>query len=123
MMLHPPRSTRSDTLFPSTTLFRSPAITPPARLVRSLPANASSRFPASNNPLLTRLSPAVALRLLVARKVPALFRSEEQTSELQSLMRRSYAVFRLKKKKTYPPHSTCTNIRKQLMTYTDYAIL
>src|SRR3546814_13511388 len=74
MIRRPPRSTRTDTLFPYTTLFRSST---------------------------------VLLKLLCApddlhdfeRRVPGRRRSEEHTSELQSLMRISYAVFCLKKKK------------------------
>src|SRR3546814_5010576 len=89
MIRRPPRSTRTDTLFPYTTLFRSwsnqPSIvaspgTMVAKLFSSPSANASS-------------SAARSAR-----------RSEEHTSELQSLMRISYAVFCLKKKKTITRH-------------------
>src|SRR3546814_7332333 len=74
MIRRPPRSTRTDTLFPYTTLFRSHAA-----------------------PGLLR---AIALSLRIASTRSASFvRSEEHTSELQSLMRISYAVFCLKKKK------------------------
>src|SRR3546814_4121162 len=79
MIRRPPRSTRTDTLFPYTTLFRSQPVRAPARAARRLPR---SRRQARN--------PAAARRQ--AR------RSEEHTSELQSLMRISYAVFCLKKK-------------------------
>src|SRR3546814_1589432 len=72
MIRRPPRSTRTDTLFPYTTLFRS--YLPPS----VLPCWAG------------RGSPAAAQESA---------RSEEHTSELQSLMRISYAVFCLKKKK------------------------
>src|SRR3546814_15322174 len=72
MIRRPPRSTRTDTLFPYTTLFRS--------CVAST-ASAARRC--------TRGRPSMA----------AWTRSEEHTSELQSLMRISYAVFCLKKKK------------------------
>src|SRR3546814_12513311 len=77
MIRRPPRSTRTDTLFPYTTLFRSLQGTrPPLHRPHPLPTrNRSWRW-----------------RLLVPR-------SEEHTSELQSLMRISYAVFCLKKKK------------------------
>src|SRR3546814_3854073 len=75
MIRRPPRSTRTDTLFPYTTLFRSKA--EPGRLQVFL-----------------------ALIEQVAQRGRAHFeRSEEHTSELQSLMRISYAVFCLKKKK------------------------
>src|SRR3546814_10536928 len=87
MIRRPPRSTRTDTLFPYTTLFRSGHHHPLARdeldllALLTRPASADSRFPQS--PLKTVLRVA---------------RSEEHTSELQSLMRISYAVFCLKKK-------------------------
>src|SRR3546814_1824101 len=77
MIRRPPRSTRTDTLFPYTTLFRSPDRRHPHRAV----AGARQR--------LGRFCRCSAHRL----------RSEEHTSELQSLMRISYAVFCLKKKK------------------------
>src|SRR3546814_6129228 len=71
MIRRPPRSTRTDTLFPYTTLFRS-VLLMPDRLATY------ARWAVSN---------------------PSSGRSEEHTSELQSLMRISYAVFCLKKKK------------------------
>src|SRR3546814_6407004 len=81
----PPRSTRTDTLFPYTTLFRS---RPQAR-GRARHGARRSRDPGGAEP--RRAEPPD----------PPQFRSEEHTSELQSLMRISYAVFCLKKKKTY----------------------
>src|SRR3546814_15518563 len=81
----PPRSTRTDTLFPYTTLFRSCC-------------GGAHRAPVRD---LARRSKTVARRSAAARRArnPRQFRSEEHTSELQSLMRISYAVFCLKKKK------------------------
>src|SRR3546814_19920873 len=79
----PPRSTRTDTLFPYTTLFRS-------RRSRSRCPSAPRRPP----PLRSRSATPGAGRTDRPRT-----RSEEHTSELQSLMRISYAVFCLKKKK------------------------
>src|SRR3546814_3134848 len=76
MIRRPPRSTRTDTLFPYTTLFRSPATRPGHELVTAI------------------YDPIIYDRI----------RSEEHTSELQSLMRISYAVFCLKKKKHLIPH-------------------
>src|SRR3546814_19512149 len=76
MIRRPPRSTRTDTLFPYTTLFRS--------------ASALVLFAIAGAALWFR---GIAFGLLL------LVRSEEHTSELQSLMRISYAVFCLKKKK------------------------
>src|SRR3546814_1681910 len=75
MIRRPPRSTRTDTLFPYTTLFRS--LVP-------------CEFPIS-----FRNFPEVKTRMV---RLPPVMRSEEHTSELQSLMRISYAVFCLKKK-------------------------
>src|SRR3546814_2513920 len=84
MIRRPPRSTRTDTLFPYTTLFRSAAATSG----RSAPTAAPARPGPPSWPCPPR-SPAAIRR----------GRSEEHTSELQSLMRISYAVFCLKKKK------------------------
>src|SRR3546814_6228029 len=84
MIRRPPRSTRTDTLFPYTTLFRS-------RVFENLIENAISFSPA--NGLIT-ISAATHREMLVVR----VERSEEHTSELQSLMRISYAVFCLNKK-------------------------
>src|SRR3546814_17957291 len=94
MLRRPPRSTRTDTLFPYTTLFRSgPQLE--VRLVDDgLPVAA---------PLQAKVH-AQGADGLVLRRLRQIFaslehRSEEHTSELQSLMRISYAVFCLKKKK------------------------
>src|SRR3546814_3582866 len=93
MIRRPPRSTRTDTLFPYTTLFRSLGAAPSA--ARGADAG---RQPAPG--VLPRgtagRSDAGPARL--AGRAPDA-RSEEHTSELQSLMRISYAVFCLKKKK------------------------
>src|SRR3546814_5273891 len=93
MIRRPPRSTRTDTLFPYTTLFRSVAhIDQPGKDQRLGPRTAFSETLLDEH-LIRALFGHEALR-------PALFRrSEEHTSELQSLMRISYAVFCLKKKK------------------------
>src|SRR3546814_4371052 len=99
MIRRPPRSTRTDTLFPYTTLFRS--IAPDS----GIPANCTDLFgievtefdplPPGEENHLTFKGSFPATHLHPAR----LWRSEEHTSELQSLMRISYAVFCLKKKK------------------------
>src|SRR3546814_15101419 len=81
MIRRPPRSTRTDTLFPYTTLFRSPGA---QRRI------AGRRF--------GQLRPARPDRG-AAMGAGQYRRSEEHTSELQSLMRISYAVFCLKKKR------------------------
>src|SRR3546814_8195236 len=88
MIRRPPRSTRTDTLFPYTTLFRSR---------RAHPRHGDGGF----------IGSAVEWRIVSNRRdvggrwcgrICATPRSEEHTSELQSLMRISYAVFCLKKK-------------------------
>src|SRR3546814_8234612 len=95
MIRRPPRSTRTDTLFPYTTLFRS----------------ASEVLAAIADALEHGDSPARADTLLQALRAR---RSEEHTSELQSLMRISYAVFCLKKKKLANNHIRCSpHINKQ----------
>src|SRR3546814_3365899 len=94
MIRRPPRSTRTDTLFPYTTLFRSGET---ARRPRGLlPAPAS---PPLREDRPRRSRPRSGGSLFPARRGGG--RSEEHTSELQSLMRISYAVFCLKKKKKY----------------------
>src|SRR3546814_2315737 len=101
MIRRPPRSTRTDTLFPYTTLFRSGPLVGGGGVIMRLdmgggmagsPVVASDRFQARD---LVRLG---AKRKPHARSDRAFYRSEEHTSELQSLMRISYAVFCLKKK-------------------------
>src|SRR3546814_6746932 len=101
MIRRPPRSTRTDTLFPYTTLFRSyraglccanspklaSSMSPCLSFSISVSPTPSSTNSPANSPLTNRIRP----------KKPS--RSEEHTSELQSLMRISYAVFCLKKKK------------------------
>src|SRR3546814_7421553 len=98
MLRLPPRSTRTDTLFPYTTLFRSSAFADRDRVALG----------ASRDGAIGRLLCAVAAleRSCRCRQWQAdgapyrqSRRSEEHTSELQSLMRISYAVFCLKKKK------------------------
>src|SRR3546814_3561311 len=101
MIRRPPRSTRTDTLFPYTTLFRSP--------------NTAGCYSAEDAVRTLRLArelldghELVKLEVLgdkdnlfpnMPETLDAARRSEEHTSELQSLMRISYAVFCLKKKK------------------------
>src|SRR3546814_1877297 len=96
MIRRPPRSTRTDTLFPYTTLFRSPY-----RELRFAGTDQGRRvfFDSGHvvhvNTFTKTLGPGLRLGWLVLPD----HRSEEHTSELQSLMRISYAVFCLKKKK------------------------
>src|SRR3546814_6105027 len=103
MIRRPPRSTRTDTLFPYTTLFRS-----------HLRARGRS-------PRRRCIGPGDPRRLRRSRCAEALCprsrRSEEHTSELQSLMRISYAVFCLKKKTTtkHDHYNTKQTINKAVL--------
>src|SRR3546814_5782664 len=97
MIRRPPRSTRTDTLFPYTTLFRSRVETvEPTR--RQQPGAADT----------DQVHQAVPVDFQRAdgqgHRIDLRVRSEEHTSELQSLMRISYAVFCLKKKKKSEHH-------------------
>src|SRR3546814_4640900 len=89
MIRRPPRSTRTDTLFPYTTLFRSSSLF------------ASITNITSGMPPMSRMPPS------------DISRSEEHTSELQSLMRISYAVFCLKKKKQNKQNKYQQNNKEQ----------
>src|SRR3546814_2836194 len=102
----PPRSTRTDTLFPYTTLFRSPRSARSPRR-RSPPAWYGCP-PTRPRPRPGRGSPSCPSPAGTRRpgSAPGRGRSEEHTSELQSLMRISYAVFCLKKKKQNNNKST-----------------
>src|SRR3546814_4246337 len=109
MRRRPPRSTRTDTLFPYTTLFRSPMLAMaeerglvllefldrPAltREIEELQQRYGYTVAPGHNPHLQQIETELA---------DYFARSEEHTSELQSLMRISYAVLCLKKKK--PPN-------------------
>src|SRR3546814_6538644 len=98
MLRRPPRSTRTDTLFPYTTLFRSFGIEPGPRgelddiaanvLRHDGPGEAGASFIEDMHDV--PVGDTAGARIV---------RSEEHTSELQSLMRISYAVFCLNKKK------------------------
>src|SRR3546814_2942125 len=103
MIRRPPRSTRTDTLFPYTTLFRS---TPRASFRISSPCSSISTIRRSRA---VRRSARPRRQRAIPKAIPS--RSEEHTSELQSLMRISYAVFCLKKKKT--KKITTENYNKQ----------
>src|SRR3546814_9520079 len=97
MIRRPPRSTRTDTLFPYTTLFRS---------VRE--ADIVCTVTAAADPI------------LLGRWLPE-GRSEEHTSELQSLMRNSYAVFCLKKKTNYQSaHTVARTTQTRTISRTIY---
>src|SRR3546814_4468325 len=90
MIRQPPRSTRTDTLFPYTTLFRSAAEAVQRQEIAVGAIESADRvIPTASE--LESIAAEIAEQQVV--------RSEEHTSELQSLMRISYAVFCLKKKK------------------------
>src|SRR3546814_5823550 len=107
MIRRPPRSTRTDTLFPYTTLFRSD---PPPRggdgRRHHHPGLQRQRVQGAVRDAMSEVLQLAKELILRPSVTPddagcqALVRSEEHTSELQSLMRISYAVFCLKKKNT-----------------------
>src|SRR3546814_4545299 len=110
MIRRPPRSTRTDTLFPYTTLFRSE----PGERERNAEVGHECFVPRQQDVLRldVAVDHAVPVRPRERRRDVAgdaerigEWRSEEHTSELPSLMRISYAVFCLKKKKT--PYICC----------------
>src|SRR3546814_5281273 len=100
MIRRPPRSTRTDTLFPYTTLFRSshPG-TVFGIVVNHLCGIGEFKGADQGGHFLFYRPKAIIHQILTKSPVAKCFRSEEHTSELQSLMRISYAVFCLKKKK------------------------
>src|SRR3546814_5999501 len=102
MIRRPPRSTRTDTLFPYTTLFRATRTAPAEddlallrHPVAAVDIAMFGRMLAANPAFNVEAATQVAHAITVHRAE----RSEEHTSELQSLMRTSYAVFCLKQKK------------------------
>src|SRR3546814_7530917 len=113
MIRRPPRSTRTDTLFPYTTLFRSTSVAGQAVLEISdeigwiFEAGMDAQRAAHGVPGLRR---AAVLQLSADHQALIAARSEEHTSELQSLMRISYAVFCLKKKNKNTTHYTATTL-------------
>src|SRR3546814_4982647 len=120
MIRRPPRSTRTDTLFPSPTLFRSSALTAlllcdhgvwqatkrcsePRKegvQVALIHLSAKHRSWRNREHASSHLRVKTPIRYKLRPRQQNKQRSEEHTSELQSLMRISYAVFCLKKKKT-----------------------
>src|SRR3546814_6058707 len=107
MIRRPPRSTRTDTLVPYTTLFRSPrsasATRPPKEIHYAKLCRVSRHRPRRQSRPQGKSHPPRRRRQLSPQ---GRRRSEEHTSELQSLMRISYAVFCLKKKKDHTPSHT-----------------
>src|SRR3546814_1074320 len=134
MIRRPPRSTRTDTLFPYPTLFRSlygncgQANYGAAKLALVGLMQTLGIEGAKNNIRVNALAPTAATRMtediltpemlqqlrpeLVSEGLLHLLRSEEHTSELQSLMRISYAAFRLKNKKYHNSTPLALRIHK-----------
>src|SRR3546814_6317457 len=115
MMRRPPRSTRTDTLFPYTTLFRSPderhrGVTS-GRFLFGMESAGINQSAIADILGERCADPAALFRPRQVNILAIKERSEEHTSELQSLMRISYAVFCLKKKKK--KYKIITNTRKQ----------
>src|SRR3546814_1081176 len=122
MIRRPPRSTRTDTLFPYTTLFRSSGVDaaldetgvdPVEHSAKAAAEQARQQAPAGREAAVRgdEMAPATGW-LLVHHRLPNQMtcgRSEEHTSELQSLMRNSYAVFCLKKKQNQCHHNHLTH--------------
>src|SRR3546814_3646493 len=113
MIRRPPRSTRTDTLFPYTTLFRSDAERVTSNESDMNVENYNYDYTIHNSGTLEFLrSEALTFALMI--------RSEEHTSELKSLMRTTYAVFCSKKTISSPNHirtsyvPTSTNIRSNI---------
>src|SRR3546814_1772118 len=114
MIRRPPRSTRTDTLFPYTTLFRSERFSIMLERLRSISASPSSAAAVIRAPLACPCASPITSQCARAS------RSEEHTSELQSLMRISYAVFCLTKKnktgiRTVQSDVTMTNHQRSLV--------
>src|SRR3546814_10620287 len=118
MIRRPPRSTRTDTLFPYTTLFRSALLARNSRQGTQPGVDAQVGSQVAGHWL-----PCVAHRRHGCRGRPKAAgrtaRSEEHTSELQSLMRISYAVFCLKKNMKLPKISQ-TSHSPSTSTYNTY---
>src|SRR3546814_5787719 len=110
MIRVPPRSTRTDTLFPYTTLFRSEAA---AGRQFQRQAGAGGVGHAAGDAVGGDLEQVSAGAALVAQPQHVVRRSEEHTSELQSLMRISYALLCLKKKNKKIDIFTNANIKIQ----------
>src|SRR3546814_10873746 len=120
MIRRPPRSTLTDTLFPYTTLVRSPRCAARCRTPASCGrGSATCRARSCSGPKDRIATPTTTTRMGTSTDTSTTTarRSEEHTSELQSLMRISYAVFCLKKKNKHDKHTPTTSHKKQKRTY------
>src|SRR3546814_2537639 len=107
MIRRPPISTRTDTLFPYTTLFRA------SRCASGRGTSACTGAPIWNRvPFRAAFGCQDQVKAAQDHRQGQPLRSEEHTSELQSLMRISYAVFCLKKKKDNTDNTTTHSIPK-----------
>src|SRR3546814_4878696 len=122
MIRRPPRSTRPDTLFPYTTLFRSPR-GERDRLIAVLALAEHEDHLLGGTRRQIQMHLIGRARIIAGAHMPTQAdapqcrrstRSEEHTSELQSLMRISYAVFCLKKKTT-PTYHIMKQIKPQII--------
>src|SRR3546814_6942859 len=117
MIRRPPRSTRTDTLFPYTTLFRSGLIELYRKAKSDLQEGGANtlffalgmlKWKQSEDEARSYRAPLILVPVKLerrsARSQVKIMRSEEHTSELQSLMRNSHAVFCLKKKTQHNSH-------------------
>src|SRR3546814_3242999 len=110
MIRLPPRSTRTDTLFPYTTLFRSRQLTKSLYVSPQISVDQVAEAKALGVTVIINNRPDdEEPGQTNGAEIEAAARSEEHTSELQSLMRISYAVFCLKKKKRPERKTTNTN--------------
>src|SRR3546814_2428965 len=103
MILRPPRSTRTDTLFPYTTLFRSYYVAVTVAEIVDAGTELENK--------LVETDPDKLGLLVTPNQIVLEPRSEEHTSELPSLMRISYAVFCLKKKTPMRTHTLLLYVR------------
>src|SRR3546814_10585550 len=120
MIRRPPRSTRTDKLFPYTTLFRSVICRKPlaANCGALSCATRKSPRPKKRRRITFQLESKETM-MQIDNKIFLVSRSEEHTSELQSLMRISYAVFCLKKKNHTTTHtSTIQSYKNHTTTQT-----
>src|SRR3546814_3856931 len=121
MIRRPPRSTRTDTLFPYTTPFRAiniirpPRYWSPTKILSDLSQDDIDDLIDTGRRTAWPKIEMVRTQTAISRALDAILtridRSEEHTSELQSLMRTSYAVFCLTKKRPHTRHNLPTDLR------------
>src|SRR3546814_3998461 len=112
MIRRPPRSTRTDTLFPYTTLFRSLAMARAGPRWMIAARRRSARGALLAGATHSWMGPSIQTSY-------GCVRSEEHTSELQSLMRISYAVFCLKKKKIIKTYNSQHDVYMFMLRQSD----